>query len=50
MFNLALDPIKPRRYRESSKPENEDSCTMCGKLCAVRTMNRVLSGKKVDLK
>ncbi|HEY5537427.1 MAG TPA: phosphomethylpyrimidine synthase ThiC [Acetobacterium sp.] len=50
MFNLALDPIKPRRYRESSKPENEDSCTMCGKLCAVRTMNRVLSGEKVDLK
>lgn len=49
MFNLAIDPIKPRMYRDSSKPEHEDSCTMCGKLCAVRTMNSVLSGKKVEL-
>jgi thiamine biosynthesis protein ThiC len=24
--------------------EHEDSCTMCGKMCAVRTMNRVLAG------
>ncbi len=23
---------------------------MCGKLCAVRTMNRVLNGEKVELK
>ncbi|KNZ43516.1 phosphomethylpyrimidine synthase ThiC [Acetobacterium bakii] len=50
MFELALDPVKPRRYRKSSQPEHEDSCTMCGKLCAVRTMNSVLSGKKVELK
>lgn len=49
MFNLAIDPIKPRSYRDSSKPEYENSCTMCAKLCAVRTMNSVLSGKKVEL-
>jgi len=45
MFELALDPVKPRRYRASSCPENADSCTMCGKLCAVRNMNLVMNGK-----
>ncbi|OAT81675.1 phosphomethylpyrimidine synthase ThiC [Desulfotomaculum copahuensis] len=42
MFALAVDPEKARRYRAESRPENEDSCTMCGKMCAVRNMNRVL--------
>ncbi len=44
MFSLALDPEKARRYRRESRPENEDSCTMCGKMCAVRNMNMVLDG------
>ena len=30
MIELAMDPEKARRYRESSKPEKEDTCTMCG--------------------
>lgn len=49
MFDLALDPVKPRKYRESSKPENEDTCTMCGKMCAVRNMNKVLKGESIDI-
>ena len=49
MLNLAMDPEKARRYRESSTPEHEDSCTMCGKMCAVRNMNRVLEGKDIQL-
>lgn len=44
MFELALDPEKAVRYRDESKPENEDTCTMCGKMCAVRNMNKVLNG------
>lgn len=44
MFELALDPEKARLYREESLPESEDTCTMCGKMCAVRNMNRVLDG------
>lgn len=44
MFELALDPEKARLYREESLPESEDTCTMCGKMCAVRNMNRVLEG------
>ncbi len=49
MLNLAMDPEKATRYRESSHPEHEDSCTMCGKMCAVRNMNRVLAGKDIQL-
>ena len=49
MLGLAMDPEKATRYRESSPPEHEDSCTMCGKMCAVRNMNRVLAGKDIQL-
>ena len=47
MFRLAIDPEKARRYRAESTPEHEDTCTMCGKMCAVRTTNLILEGKKV---
>jgi phosphomethylpyrimidine synthase len=47
MFTLALDPVKARRYREESQPETDDSCTMCGKICAVRTMNRIMKGEAI---
>lgn len=43
MFKLALDPGKARRYRQESRPEMEETCTMCGKLCAVRNMNEIMS-------
>jgi phosphomethylpyrimidine synthase len=44
MFDLALDPEKASRYRAESQPEQEDTCTMCGKMCAVRNMNKILGG------
>lgn len=50
MFSLALDPEKARAYRESSRPAHEDSCTMCGKMCAVRTMKRLKRDKGIHLK
>ena len=49
MFQLAIDTEKPRRYRESSMPEHSDTCTMCGKMCAVRNMNKVMKGEKVNI-
>lgn len=49
MFKLAIDKEKPGRYRESSRPEFEDSCTMCGKMCAVRNMNKVLKGESINI-
>jgi len=42
MITLAIDPQKAREYRESSIPEHEDTCTMCGKMCAVKRMNDAL--------
>lgn len=49
MFTLALDDEKPRRYRKESTPHHEDSCTMCGKMCSMRNMNKILSGKDINL-
>lgn len=49
MFALAIDPEKPRRYREEAMPEHADTCTMCGKMCSVRNMNKILSGEEVDV-
>lgn len=49
MFSLAIDPDKPRQYREESEPEDEETCSMCGNLCAVKNMNAVLSGQEVNV-
>jgi phosphomethylpyrimidine synthase len=46
MFALALDGEKARRYRAQSPPELEDTCSMCGDMCAVRNMNRILAGEE----
>lgn len=49
MFDLAIDPEKARRYRKESTPEHEDSCTMCGKMCSMRNMNKIMSGKNINI-
>lgn len=49
MFELAIDPEKARRYRKESTPEHEDSCTMCGKMCSMRNMNKIMEGKDINL-
>lgn len=49
MFETAIDPEKARRYRKDSTPEREDTCTMCGKMCAIRNMNKILNGENVDI-
>ena len=48
-FSLAIDPEKARRYRAESKLEKEDTCSMCGNFCAVKNMNRILSGEIVSI-
>ena len=30
-------------------PEHEDTCSMCGKFCAVRSMNKALAGEYIDI-
>lgn len=49
MFELAIDKEKPKKYRESSMPEDEDTCTMCGKMCAVRNTNKALKGENISV-
>jgi phosphomethylpyrimidine synthase len=49
MFKLAIDPEKAIRYRKESTPEHEDSCTMCGKMCSMRNMNKIMEGKDVNI-
>ena len=47
MFDLAIDPEKARRYRADSKPHDEESCSMCGKMCSMRTMKKILNGEEL---
>jgi len=49
MFQLALDPEKAERYRQESQPEHQDSCTMCGKMCSMRNMKKILEGEDLNL-
>jgi phosphomethylpyrimidine synthase len=49
MFDLALDQEKPRRYRAESKPTLENSCSMCGDMCAIKNMNSIMKGGEVIL-
>lgn len=49
MIPLAIDPEKARRYYESSKPECEGTCSMCGRMCPARTMKKILAGEDVSL-
>ncbi len=48
-FDLALDGARARTYFESAQREEEQSCTMCGKMCAVKTVNKVLDEHTTNL-
>ncbi|MBP5199582.1 MAG: phosphomethylpyrimidine synthase ThiC [Schwartzia sp.] len=50
-FACALDPETARAIRESRMPEDDhgDACSMCGKFCAVRSMNKALNGEYIDI-
>ena len=47
----ALDPETAKAIRESRMPDEDhsDTCSMCGKFCAVRSMNKALSGEVIDI-
>lgn len=49
MFDLCIDPEKAKRYRKESTPEHDDSCTMCGKMCSMRNMNKIMQGKDINI-
>lgn len=47
MFEIAIDGEKARRFFEQTPPADRHTCSMCGKMCAVRTTNMILEGKEV---
>lgn len=50
-YACALDPNTARAIRDSRAPESDhaDTCSMCGKFCAVRSMNKALNDEYIDI-
>ena len=50
-YACAIDPDTARAIRESRAPEegHSETCSMCGKFCAVRSMNKALSNEMIDI-
>lgn len=48
-WECALDPETAKAIRAGRSPEHEDTCSMCGKFCAVRSMNKALAGEYIDI-
>ncbi|MGE4275292.1 MAG: phosphomethylpyrimidine synthase ThiC, partial [Candidatus Methanomethylophilaceae archaeon] len=46
MFSLAIDPEKARRYRERGMTKEEEGCSMCGDVCAIKIVSEYLDPKK----
>ena len=49
MWKCALDPVTGKKRYEESPAATEGTCTMCGKMCAVRTVNKGFEGTTIDL-
>ncbi|MDR1059909.1 MAG: phosphomethylpyrimidine synthase ThiC [Clostridiales bacterium] len=47
MFSLAIDPERARQIHDEAPSAIKDACTMCGNMCAMRNMNKILSGEAV---
>ncbi len=45
----ALDSETAKAIRADRSPEHDDTCSMCGKFCAVRSMNKALNGEHIDI-
>lgn len=48
-WECAIDPETAKKIRADRMPEHEDTCSMCGKFCAVRSMNKALNGEHIDI-
>ena len=49
MFDLSLDPARARAVSDSAPPSTDGTCTMCGQMCAMKTVNDIMAGPVVDL-
>lgn len=50
MFALAIDPERARKIHDEAPSKIKDACTMCGNMCAMRNMNKILAGEAVTAK
>lgn len=48
-WECAIDPVFAKSIREDRTPEFDDTCSMCGKFCAVRSMNKALNNEYIDI-
>ncbi|MDD4843523.1 MAG: phosphomethylpyrimidine synthase ThiC [Anaerotignum sp.] len=48
-WECALDPEYAKSIRDERTPEFDDTCSMCGKFCAVRSMNKALNNEYIDI-
>ena len=48
-WEYAVDPETAKKIREDRSPKQEDTCSMCGKFCAIRSMNKALAGEHIDI-
>ena len=49
MWECALDPERAQEILAQAPPTEDGTCTMCGKMCAARTVNRIMEGLTIDL-
>ena len=43
MFDLVVDPEKARKFRKNKNPSEEDACSMCGDVCAIKMINKYIN-------
>lgn len=49
MWQCAIDSEHARSIRDDRRPEQEETCSMCGKFCAIRSMNKALANEHIDI-
>jgi len=45
-YRLSMDPVTARRERDEILPSDEDVCSMCGHLCALKTTKRAFESEE----
>lgn len=45
-LELALDPVKAKKFRSAKNKSDDEACSMCGDYCAVKIVNEYLTNAK----
>lgn len=45
-LDLALDPVKAKKFRSAKNKSDDEACSMCGDYCAVKIVNEYLTNAK----